>query len=420
MRRLGTVVACVGVLWVATGTGAAEAELDRGFGQDGVVQVEPPRPPVGQDHEFRAFGAGRDGSSYMVFGATPCDEEQACTDSSEVIHYGSDGTLDADFGMGGSYALPPGDEARRELAVDSAGRALIAEMSPSSVVVSRLTSNGSLDSSFGDEGSVSVACSCQHTATRLIQGHEGTLTLVIVGGEAMRSNAPPGSNSNMLIRLNEDGSFAESFGHGGVITFELCGLWRLSVWAVGKRGPIYLPGTTCTRSERPFLVRISRRGKVDRRFMRTTLRTLQPLAGVAAVVVRQHGVIDLIGGASQRTLLLRLGPNGQAQEDFGTQGYRVLPLPVVSAVRGSDGAIVAVSGEEEGSPVTLFRILPEGRLDHTFGFEEIPHSIGDFGVSIASQSGRRVLVLDQGVHVDCRGDCRGNPRLIRYLDGPAA
>jgi uncharacterized delta-60 repeat protein len=421
MRKLAIAAACVGVLWGTIGAGAAEARLDPAFGQGGVVQVQPPLPSPWQNQYVWQMAAARDGNSYVLFQRMYCAGQAGCPTSAVLFHYLPDGSLDTSFGSGGAYELPSEGEGLPALAVDSAGRPLIAKASETTVVIRRLTADGAPDTSFGDAGATSLPCTCEYNQTRLIPGSGGSVT-VALPRVRFSGNERIGSVVT-LIRLGADGTPAARFGRGGTLTFGMRGAEVFVTSAVGRGGAIYLAGAACCASDSwPYLVRISARGRVDSRFTKTAGRVLRLIArlepfqaGVKAVLVRPTGKIDVLGyGSFGHGFQMRLRPNGRSMRRFGKDGMLKLPLPVSSAALGSDGAVIALSSENLRGGSFLFRVLRGGRFDRGFGLERIPNNTGT-GMTVVAQAERKALVLDLGIH-ECRGYCEATPQLVRYLE----
>ncbi|HEU4706898.1 MAG TPA: hypothetical protein VFS64_06915 [Solirubrobacterales bacterium] len=402
------------------GAGSARARLDPSFGQNGVVAVEPPLPSPWQSQGVQELAAARDGSSYALFRRLRCGGGP-CVYSDVVVRYGPEGALDSTFGGGGSYELPQEGASAETLSVDRQGRPLLAETSEGSIVVRRLTSFGAPDPSFASGGAVTLGCDCQLWDTRIVPGPRGGVTVV-----APLKEHPHPAPEVELFRLAEDGALDARFGPGGSVEVPLPGYDPRPFLAEGARGALYLGGTSCCgHTARSYLVRVSIRGGYDGRFAAATRRSLRVLEGphgsfatVHAVVARPDGGIDLLGRANRESgFVLRLDSNGHRNRKLGRKGLLVLPSRVSSATLGSEGSILAVTEGDKGGWGTMTRILAGGRLDPSLTRARIPGSQGDLGFSIASQAGRKALVMDLGEHI-CRGLCQGAPELVRFLEGP--
>lgn len=425
MRKLLLVsTLCVLAIGATIGAGVAQARLDRSFGQNGVVEVQPPLSAPWQSQYIRHLDAARDGSSYALFERVHCAGQAGCASANTLFRYQEDGSLDPAFGgPGGFYELPREGEGVPALAVDSRGRPLLAQADGNRVVIRRLTASGAPDPSFGSGGAAAYGCQCDYGATQLLPGPAGTLTVV------MPRTRTTGT-SFALLRLQADGSRDLYFGHGGRSAFGLRGAGAFVGSATAANGALYLSGAGCCESGIPgYVSRVSARGRFDSRFSAASQRSLRPLrqlstlqASVNAVIARPGGKIDLLGAIGyEKGFVLRLNPNGRANRKFGKNGLRMLPLPVTSAAPGSNGATLAVSEENLSSEDVLMRILPSGRLDPAFGRrgERIPGGNKvSFGISVVPQAEHRALVLNLNL-MECRGYCAAEPELVRFLEGPA-
>ncbi|HEY8810286.1 MAG TPA: hypothetical protein VIM28_09720 [Solirubrobacterales bacterium] len=409
------------------GVAGAHVRLDRSYGQNGYVSVQPPLPAPWQTQYIRDMAAAHDGDSFALFERQRC--AGSCSSSNSLFRYLGDGSLDPDFGgSDGSYELPSEGEGIPALAVDSQGRPLIAQVSTDHAVIRRLTSSGAPDPSFGAEGTVALQCNCEYGGTRIVPGRRGMVTVVFSRGRYGQGPTGYARTGTVFtaVRLEANGSEDARFGKGGSSTFGLRGAEPFAAATTSKGGALYLGGAGCCGFDIPgYVVRVSARGRFDRRFTAATRHSLQAIRrlgslqeSINAVLVRPRGNIDLIGAAGyERGFVLRLNRSGHRHREFGHHGLRVLPVPVASAVLGSDGSTLAVSDESARGVDLLMRILEGGRLDRAFGNPgaSIARSVGDFGLSVVHQVGRRALVLDRG-EKECRGYCPADPKLVRFLE----
>ena len=77
-----------------------------------------------------------------------------CTSRTYIVRYGNNGRLDSSYGGGAGFAeaFSSGGFAPAAFAVDSAGRAIVAEGGENSLTLVRLDASGAVDSSFGNLG----------------------------------------------------------------------------------------------------------------------------------------------------------------------------------------------------------------------------------------------------------------------------
>jgi uncharacterized delta-60 repeat protein len=424
MRKLWLVLVVNVLVISGVGGDLAQAKLDPSFGQNGVVSLSLSTGP-GDYEEVSAMTAARDGSAYVLSRRLGCPPAGGyCAPVKRLQRYAPDGVRDPAFAGSGSYDFPSAYDETVHLAVDSEGRLLLAKATEGRIVVHRLTTSGSPDQGFGEEGSVTLECECESRNAQLVPGRAGALTVVVPGwGQGYGHKGIPLT----LFRLRADGSSDSRFGKRGVskLTFSKAGPLVSSANAPG--GGLYLAGAGCCGPDHPIIVgRVSVAGRFDKHFAKVARHALGSLdrirgsqIGVSTVLVRPGGKIELLGstGYEKRGFQVRLTPTGSLQRRFGKGGLRVLPEPVSSAALGSEGATLALSSNGLTNKTFLARILAGGRLDRSFDPEAISGFAGRYQVSVVPVVGRKVLVLDPGVNA-CRSYCPPQPHLIRLLEGP--
>jgi uncharacterized delta-60 repeat protein len=404
----------------------ARARLDRTFGESGVAQITLPSPPARSSKGI--FGTGmaayKDGETFIQTEGATCD----CVAQSALFHFASDGLLDTTFGGGGAYLSDSGRAAGQidevgisPVAIDSKGRPLLARSSGGISLISRLTPSGQLDKTFGEDGSVTSDCSCGYEELQLIPGQGGTVTL------SLSSKTTPWGGSEYvyvysLMRLRADGSLDTEFGTDGSTAFYMRAYSPLS-WATSTGGALYLGGARYNEERTPYVVRVSAKGRLDRRFDAAARRSLGSLnhSWVEAVLPRPNGTIDVLGprNSNHGGFDARLKPNGRPDPTFGRNGVKRLPFGVWSASLGEDGTTFAVGWPvSEVRPFRLLGILPDGEFDPAFGRhgEPIPVSAGRSAPSVVALDERKAEVLDPGDVPLCRGDCHPEPTLSRFVD----
>jgi hypothetical protein len=437
MRRVAVLALLVLAVVAVVGAGPAQAKLNPSFGEGGVVNVNPPLPPETTDQYVEGMAASRAGDSFVLSRASGC-HHGVCTGPTGIFHYKPEGALDAAFAGGGVYQLPGEWEGVPALAVDSAGRPLIAVQSKHSggepsheFTLTRLLASGQPDPSFGQGGSVGVPCQfCGFDAESFIPGAKGTFLLKTVRS-VFGENGTGGGPTGIAVTLQSfaaSGGVVGSYGSKGTATIGLPKKGSVAYYARTPEGGLYLGGEALyNRSGGGYLLRVSAKGHLDTRFLHAATHSLERLNGVKgfgtevkAAVVRPQGKIDLFGSSGYSVgFELRLLANGKLDPKFGKHGLRMLPLPVSSAGLGSGGAEMAVS-TENSSGAAVMRILPGGRVDPAFAGngegEPLPNAGGDAGVSIVPGTDKRAIVLDLGRH-ECRGYCPSTPKLFSFLEG---
>jgi uncharacterized delta-60 repeat protein len=274
----------------------ADGSFDPAFGDDGTVELGRRTTSDGDTLDpgpVAAIAQQGDGKIVVGGGAGWGD----CCSAALVGRLTSDGSLDASFGDGGIVKVWKGTNAGRHagwggeaLALQPDGKIVLGGFGPdnpdgwrSGALVVRLSSTGSLDSSFGDGGMVSYEPFPNDDghgaeANGLVLQPDGK---IVIAGDASGSDHP---DSRILVaRISgKDGSLDPSFAGGGVL------LARLGAGA-------------------------------------------SPGASAQTLALQPNGTIILGGYATDSSskneaLVARLGPDGSFDSSFGNAG-KVLGPP---------------------------------------------------------------------------------------------
>jgi uncharacterized delta-60 repeat protein len=238
----------------------------------------------------------------------------------------------------------------------------------------RYNTEGSLDASFGNGGSVLSANGLGSQA--LILQPDGK---ILVAGT---SNSP---TKIALVRYNSDGSIDTSFGGGVMVTTQIlpgpCGATSAAIQPDGK---IVVAGIAFDKFTPYFaLVRYNPNGSIDTSFDgdgKVTIRTLSAFG--SSVAVQPDGKIVAAGGSNSSGgptdifALTRYNPNGSIDTTFDGDGVVTTPMleggsHVYSIVLLPDGRIVAGGWTGGTLPDRIFdfavaRYNADGSLDLTF------------------------------------------------------
>jgi uncharacterized delta-60 repeat protein len=250
-----------------------------------------------------------------------------------VAKFTSSGAVDPSFGTNGVTtlnALPLGFGIVG-FGIDNSGRIVFVGTTPNvgaqgeDVFVTRLTSSGATDSTFGVNGVAQFAI-----ATAGTRNDRGTTfnvqpdDYIVLGGRTVNSG---GSFDFLLMRIDGSGAPDPSFGTSGVVTTRLA-------------------GTTGDNLGRRLLVQPD--GKI--------------------VMVGTVGA-----GAATQCGVTRHEADGTPDLAFGSGGQLLLPVSVgcFDLTQQSDGKIVIIGSNRVGGVTygTLIRLLPSGALDAAFGAE---------------------------------------------------
>ena len=248
-----------------------------------------------------------------------------------LVRYNSDGSLDSSFGNGGKVTTPPGGQDQGSivgLAIQPDGKIVAAgtatPVSGNDFTVARYNSNGSLDSSFGNNGIASVNINGNNDiATSLILQPDGK---IVVAGYSEDSNL---QGHSQLARFDSNGALDTTFSGGTVLT-TFAGDNRLSAVALQPNGQIVGAGVIFSGSTSGdfLLTRFNSDGSVDSGFGSAGL-TVTDFFGsydqAHAVSVQPDGKIVLIGRAANASsnyvfAVARYDGGGQLDTTFGNGG----------------------------------------------------------------------------------------------------
>jgi uncharacterized delta-60 repeat protein len=411
---------CVLLLLVgsAAAAGARRMGVDRSFGTDGVVRLD----PLGSSGYIAQMAVGPDRGIYLLDFRHGCSETTCSADVS-VARRSPDGSVDEAYGRNGVAAAFEGQQGSGAwypaLAVDSQGRAVVALAEAEGIFVARLEPDGRPDLSFGSSGKASIPCDCRGLVPSVRIDSQGRIN--IEGDRSASSGSTEGEES-LAVRLTAAGSLDASFGGDGREAVTLPGIARFDGQLLRRDGSRVLVafGPCCSAPPPPGfeLVRIRSDWSVDRRFGRLSRRSLARLPlrpgqsyyiSVGALIARAHGEIDLLGGTGGKGFVVRVRANGRLDRRFGKGGIRWLRWPIYRAIPTGDGRVFAIGRED---PLETFLLNRAGRPIRSYA-RKGPVLIDDWKSFAGLElQGRRPLLFDGGA-IACRQYCPPKPRLIR-------
>jgi uncharacterized delta-60 repeat protein len=325
----------------------------------------------------------------------------------------SGGALNTGFGNGGIDSNIPagsvGVQSNGDLVSVGTGGGFLNEH----MVVTRVTPNGALDTSFNGSGTVTIS-------TKAFFGTYGGPDLIqpdgkiLVGGVAYPSKFNPGEFESVIARLNADGSLNKSFGHSGIFTWEPTGRDSVSGLALLANGDILATGNAHFSGDSYALFRLTPGGKVDTAFGNQGNGLAAVHVGIlnntadnpaGAIVQASNGDILLCGSDSKGDAdLVAFTSGGSVDTSFGSgsgyieyappTGYTTYGLTDI-VLQGSQivGAGVLQFVGSDGNTYShgvLARYSLSGTLDTTFGNSTTPgyyitSFLGSFGpVTVAA------------------------------------
>jgi len=376
-------VLSLGFLAMALG---AEGDLDPGFGSGGVVRVTPlsgstglSRPLIQRDGKIIVCGEG----------VTVGNSSQA---NPYVYRMNPDGSFDTSFGDGGSTRIEADyfEKPCSSIVLQADGEVVAATLnriddSDTETHLVRLDVDGRKDLGFGTGGVVSFNFS--------VGVDDGLSAIAVQADGKIVIGFATLPNGFGIMRLHADGSVDSSFGANGrlSIDFPANAGSRPNVRDVliDSQGRVLLGGSIAPIAggfNQFVAVRALPNGRIDTAFGRSGVATVgfDSEAFVYVTVLQPNGRI-LMGGGTDDMVVARLLDNGSIDTSFGDGGTKIVPIDLMGDGTDSveailvrnDGRIVAV-GSAARVGLSYFRgVVLE--LDASGNFIS---SFGDNGVRV--------------------------------------
>lgn len=328
-----------------------DGSLDESFGDSGVTVTS-----IGSMVEIAAIALQDDGKIVAVGSVT----DDSLTEF-VLLRYHPDGTLDPGFGGDGIVTTDPlfggNNSPATGIAVAPGGKIVLVGSGSSAAgnsdfVIARYNPDGSLDSTFDDDGIVATdinANSLDYAGNVVLQANG---KILVAGGSLVLSTMPYEVRV-VVVRYNSDGSLDSTFDGDGISQATAGGLQNLGFakMALQSDGKIIVTGEAFDGSAYDFsLVRFNANGGVDTTFgsdgiVVTDLGGQQEFARAAIVqgddkIVAARYTID---GTSQALAVVRYTANGTLDASFADNG--VLTIPSAAAINAlalqPDGYLIA-------------------------------------------------------------------------------
>lgn len=238
--------------------------LDSSFGQGGVVTTT-----VDKTTGFFIGVAIQDDGRIIAAGSSANNADQ---ENFSLVRFTAAGSLDNTFGSGGVVTTSiPGRRTRGYgVVIQSSGKIVIAGSSgvnnvpnTGTFVLARYTTNGILDSTFGNSGIVTTSIDSSASGDAVaIQPDD---KIIIIGSSG---GLTPTSTAFALARYNSNGSLDNDFGSGGVVTATINGYGDGNGIALQPDGKIVAVGTgkTVSNTNTFALARYNSDGSLDNSF----------------------------------------------------------------------------------------------------------------------------------------------------------
>lgn len=311
-----------------------------------------------------------------------------------VVRYTSSGSLDSSFGVNGCQTTILGDNAvAYGVALDASGNIVVVGSSllagVSSIALTRYTSSGLLDTTFGTNGIVLTGINSGCSGYALLVQSDGK---IVVTGSVLKNNdvwIP-------LVRYNTNGSLDTSFGTNGVTVIEIedCAIGYSLVQQ--PDGKFVIGGFA---EGNGFVVRCNNNGTIDTTFNGTGGGSIQ--VGLSSFIrgigLQSTGKIVVSGYSNGQCMIARLNSDGTLDTTFGDAGittntFSSYNISLDLSVDSTDRILIA--GLSASIPIVA-RYTASGLLDTSFGTQGLSYiNCGTFGNTnaILSQSDGSIFI----------------------------
>lgn len=294
------------------------------------------------------------------------EEDSGFTGS--LVRFNANGSLDRDFSGDGKSLLPMSldIEDGGNAAVQPGGGYLVARYVKVGDAwvsgVSRNLADGSLDTSFGNGGTVTVPFYWNEDL-----GQQASFSVQRDGSFFASAGYPSGEI--YIARFDATGALISSFGEAGVLHLPASvgihpsGTLDVSLQGDGK---VLITG-------QDTLTRLNPDGTLDSSFANGGSLALDVHAD--ALVIQDDGKILLAGASGGVATVIRFNADGSLDTDFGDQGQvrwgsESAPFAVADMIVLADGKLLiggSQSTRADGYLAALVQLNPDGSLDHSFG-----------------------------------------------------
>lgn len=373
----------------------SDGSLDVGFGSEGKLVIP---EFVAHSTGNRAYAMALDGNGKIVMAgyAVYYDSFGGPWSAVAVVRINPDGSLDTTFGTSGQVTLTDTDGFYPQtIAIDSGGRVVLAgpardpaNRAKTYYGLMRLTSNGAVDTGFGNGGAVVLAVG--PVASNVTSVKIDAVGRIVASGYSDSSTNGNVSGSYFsAIRLNSDGTLDTNFGTGGGVMVSVgtnpednAFSYALSIDANGKVVIAGYNSSHLTLRHTIALVRLNYDGTPDASFGsngRLSFAAATGDADVNALVIDSSGSLVVAGNiynsfGSDDFLIARFSPSGGADASFGAAGVVALDIgngssQVNAIVQQGDGRLVLAGHCDCGSTgaATVARLGSTGAMDASFG-----------------------------------------------------
>jgi len=398
---------------VALRTGLPIPRLDADFATAGILTVDSPAAGGSSSQSPSDTIILADGKILSAGFQTIVEPGLARNDQVVLARIDPNGSIDSSFADQGVAAFSAEDLGLSErigffpqrVVELSDGRLMLGFQSGDDIAITRLLANGSLDTTFGTQGSVVID----------IDGRDDTFAdmamvtggaLIVVGD--VDNPLTPSASDPFILKLMPDGSLDSTFGNNGISIIASPGTDIISnqfnAVAVAEDGKITAAGVvrnspTFSIGDDVFVARFLPDGSLDSDFSDSGVFIQDNntnLEVLTDVVVNQQGEIFATGEIENNLGLLKLTSTGVPDSSFGDNGVviqdisdsqgQALSNSGDAVVTLADGRVVVLGsvGVSGGRALTLSQFTATGNLSLNFGQNGLFNSSLDPSIDLES------------------------------------
>ena len=383
---------------------AADGDLDTTFSTDGKVL-----------HAFNV--AANDGAISVLLqddGKLIVGGEDSGNSKFSISRFNTDGSLDTTFGTNGTTStdLTAGsDRGLGNMIFQSDGKIIQvgtcwADGTYSDSCAVRYDANGTLDTTFASSGIYHNSLSLEDALYDVALQSDGK---ILIGGTAHLSGGT-GTRDFALTRLTTSGTVDTSFGTSGTVTTSLgSGIDYIKRILILSDGKILTVGVSSTNSNDFGLVKYDANGTIDTTFGTSGIVSTD-FNGFGDSAVSVHELSDGkilvagtagIDGSDSDFALIKYDSNGSIDTSFGTSGQVIIDTgigadAVVKSIIQNDGKILIagwITDATSDRDFAVVKLNSDGTLDTSFGTNGIVQT--DIS-SNSVDSARDMILQDDG------------------------
>jgi uncharacterized delta-60 repeat protein len=368
-------------------------DLDPSFGTDGIVVAETGAERLELSDSLILPGGKILVAGGISFGVDPDPtDDMGAPDLYSLRRFNSDGSVDKTFGESGSVSgsFTGADVDIYRIALTPGGK-IMALTFPSDTtpklqqVLARFNADGSLDTSFSGDGFVDTP----ETFAASLDVQSDSSVLVSFG--------------NSIARYTAQGTLDTNFGDAGIVRDVLPGGGSIRVVRVAASGQILVGGSVLDSAQLPefALARLNSDGSVDAAFADNGTFIIQLPSDhsnldeqdISSIIPLPDGKFIATGNAGYRHAAFRFLPSGDLDPTFGDNGQQI-------ALANGSTARDSFLDEAGRIYLTSFggyiaRLTPDGDVDQSFG---LIYGGGGSGVYLNPAAGvfnGRVIIAGQ-------------------------